>query len=81
MALAPFDKNIGSASAMLGFVQIGIAALTSSCVGLFNSKTIMPVIVIFAATAWIALFIFMLGRKRLPAQTHLAVGETPAVPH
>jgi len=81
MALAPFDKNIGSASALLGFVQIGVAALTSTCVGLLNARTIMPVIVIFTATAWVALFIFLLGRKRLPAESHLAVGETPAVPH
>ena len=81
MALGPFDKNIGSASAMLGFVQIGVAALTSSFVGLFNSKTIMPVIVIFAATAWIALGIFLLGRRRLSPLPHLAVGETPVVPH
>ena len=81
MALSPFDKNIGSASAMLGFVQIGVAALTSSCVGLFNSKTIMPVIIIFMISAWIALAIFMIGRKRLPVVPHLAVGETPAGPH
>jgi len=66
MALAPFDKNIGSASALLGFLQIGAAALTSSCVGLFDSKGIMPVLVIFAATAWVALFIFRWGKGHLP---------------
>jgi hypothetical protein len=66
---------------LLGFVQIGIAALTSTCVFLFNARTIMPVIVIFAATAWIALGIFTLGRKKLSPQPHLAAGETPVVPH
>ncbi len=81
LALAPFDKNIGSASAMLGFVQIGVAALTSSFVGLFNSKTMLPIVAIFMCTAWVALVIFMIGRKRLPPVSHLAAGETPAVPH
>lgn len=81
LALSPFDKNVGSASALLGFVQIGVAALTSSCIFWLNAKTIVPVIVIFMATAWIALCIFLLGRKNLPAHPHLASGETPAVPH
>lgn len=65
LALSPFDKNVGSASALLGFVQIGAAALASSSVGIFNSKGILPVVVIFAATAWIALAIFTAGRRRL----------------
>ena len=80
MALAPFDKNIGSASALLGFLQIGVAALTSSCVGIFNSKSIMPVLVIFAATAWVALFIFSWGRRHLPIQAQVPVNEAaPAI--
>jgi DHA1 family bicyclomycin/chloramphenicol resistance-like MFS transporter len=81
LALAPFDKNIGSASALLGFVQIGVAAITSSGIFWLNAKTIVPVIVIFMATAWIALGIFLLGRKNLPTHPHLATGETPALPH
>jgi MFS transporter, DHA1 family, multidrug resistance protein len=81
MALAPFDKNIGSASALLGFLQIGVAALTSSCVGIFNSKSIMPVLVIFAATAWIALLIFTWGRRNLPVQAQVPVNEATAVVH
>jgi DHA1 family bicyclomycin/chloramphenicol resistance-like MFS transporter len=67
LALAPFHKNAGSASALLGFVQIGAAALASACVGIFDSKAMLPVLVIFAATAWIALLIFTLGGRNLPA--------------
>ncbi len=81
MALAPFDKNIGSASALLGFLQIGAAALTSSCVGIFNSKSIMPVLVIFAATAWVALLIFSWGRRNLPVQAQVPVNEAAAALH
>ncbi|HEX4342855.1 MAG TPA: multidrug effflux MFS transporter [Verrucomicrobiae bacterium] len=79
MALAPFDKNIGSASALLGFLQIGAAALTSSCVGLFDSKGIMPVLIIFASTAWVALLIFTWGKRSLRIQ--VPVNETTAVVH
>jgi len=81
MALAPFDKNVGSAAALLGFLQIGAAALTSSCVGIFNSKSIMPVLVIFAATAWVALLIFNWGWRNLPVQAQVPVNETAAAIH
>jgi len=81
LALAPFDKNAGSASALLGFVQIGAAALASACVGIFNSKAILPVLVIFAATAWIALLIFTLGRRNLSPESHPAKNGAAAASH
>jgi MFS transporter, DHA1 family, multidrug resistance protein len=33
LALAPFDHNIGSASAMLGFLQIGVSSIASASIG------------------------------------------------
>ena len=33
IALSLFDKNAGSASALLGFIQIGIGGVISSLVG------------------------------------------------
>lgn len=81
LALAPFDKNVGSASALLGFLQIGAAALTSSCVGLFNSSDIMPVLVIFTATAWIALLIFNWGKRNLPVSAQVPASEIVVAGH
>lgn len=81
LALAPFDKNIGSASALLGFLQIGAAALTSASVGLFNTSGIMPVLAIFAATAWIAWLIFSWGKRSLPAQDRVPVNEPAPAAH
>ena len=80
LALAPFVKNVGSASALLGFVQIGAASLASSCVGIFNSKGILPVLVIFASTAWIALGIFTIGRRNLLTE-HRPATDATAMPH
>jgi MFS transporter, DHA1 family, multidrug resistance protein len=64
LALTPFDKNIGSASALLGFLQIGIAGVVSVCVGLFDSKDARPIIAMMAITAFIALLIFFTGRRK-----------------
>jgi DHA1 family bicyclomycin/chloramphenicol resistance-like MFS transporter len=65
LALVPFDHNIGSASAMLGFLQIGISVLASSTIGIFNSHTMMPVALILAATSWIGLGILLVGQRRI----------------
>jgi DHA1 family bicyclomycin/chloramphenicol resistance-like MFS transporter len=44
IALAPFTKNVGSASALLGFLQMGIGALASVGVSVFHNGTSTPMI-------------------------------------
>jgi DHA1 family bicyclomycin/chloramphenicol resistance-like MFS transporter len=65
LALAPFTRNVGSASALLGCTQIGVAALASSGVGAFNSQTAIPVVALMAGTSSVALLILMIGQKRI----------------
>jgi DHA1 family bicyclomycin/chloramphenicol resistance-like MFS transporter len=65
LALAPFTKNIGSASALLGFLQIGVAGLASSGVGVFNSKDSFPIALIMTITSLTAYIILMIGRKKI----------------
>jgi DHA1 family bicyclomycin/chloramphenicol resistance-like MFS transporter len=66
LALAPFDRNIGSASAMLGFLQIGVSGLASASIGIFDSHRMLPVALILAATSWVGLAIFLVGKRRIP---------------
>jgi len=66
LALVPFDHNIGSASAMLGFLQLGVAGLASACVGIFDSHSLMPVATVLMATTWISLAILLIGKRLCP---------------
>jgi DHA1 family bicyclomycin/chloramphenicol resistance-like MFS transporter len=66
LALVPFDRNIGSASAMLGFLQIGVSGLASASIGIFDSHTMMPVVSVLAATSWIGLGILIIGKRKIP---------------
>ncbi len=59
LALAPFSKNIGSAAAALGFLQMGIGALASTGVGLLNSSSSVPIFAVMAATAVIGFLILL----------------------
>jgi DHA1 family bicyclomycin/chloramphenicol resistance-like MFS transporter len=65
LALALFVRNIGSASALLGCTQIGVAALASSGVGLFNSGDIVPIVALLTTTTSVALIILLIGLRSL----------------
>lgn len=65
LALTPFTRNVGSASALLGFTQIGISALASAGVGFFASRNLVPIIGLLTTTAWVALLVLLVGQKRL----------------
>ncbi|HEX3798091.1 MAG TPA: multidrug effflux MFS transporter [Verrucomicrobiae bacterium] len=66
LALAPFTRNIGSASAMLGFLQIGVSGLASASIGIFDSHDMLPVTIILAATSWIGFAILVIGNRSIP---------------
>jgi DHA1 family bicyclomycin/chloramphenicol resistance-like MFS transporter len=65
LALAPFNTNLGSASSLLGCLQIGIAALASGFIGLFNPRNITPIPAEMLTTAVLALGVLMVGRNRI----------------
>ena len=65
LALSPFTRNVGSASALLGFIQIGVAGTASACIGLLNSSDSVPVAATMAATSLLAFILLKFGRKRI----------------
>lgn len=68
LSLAPFSKNAGSASALMGCSQLAIGAFTSFAVGAFNSHTNIPLAAIMASSSVIALAILLIGRRLIKNQ-------------
>jgi DHA1 family bicyclomycin/chloramphenicol resistance-like MFS transporter len=81
LSLVPFDHNIGSASAMLGFLQIGVSGLASASVGIFDSHTMMPVALILAATSWIGFAILIIGKRRIHGLRYVEEKDANPLPH
>lgn len=65
IAMAPFSKNAGSASALLGCIQIGVGGLISSGVGMMNSKGSLPTALIMASSSFVALVILLAGNVKI----------------
>jgi DHA1 family bicyclomycin/chloramphenicol resistance-like MFS transporter len=63
LSLAPFSKTAGSASALLGSVQMGIGALASAVVSYLNNGTTMPMTGVMATCAITSFIIVFIGGR------------------
>ena len=45
LSMKPFDQNAGSASALLGFIQMGLGSLATIFIGVLDIKTVLPLAV------------------------------------
>lgn len=64
MALAPFKATAGSASALLGFLQMGLGAVSSGLVSLFHNKTQVPMLIVMCICACVSFAIHFLSQKK-----------------
>jgi MFS transporter, DHA1 family, multidrug resistance protein len=65
LSMAPFSKEAGSASALMGAIQMGLGALASAAVGIFFNGTALPMAGVMAACALISFLILAIGRKKI----------------
>ncbi|WP_316839614.1 multidrug effflux MFS transporter [Pedobacter gandavensis] len=68
LSLAPFSKNAGTASALMGAVQMGLGALASFGVSMFELKSAVPMVAIMTGTTVLALMLLVIGRRNIKVQ-------------
>ncbi len=61
LSLAPFTKEAGTASALMGAIQMGFGALASALVGFVSNGTTLPLTGVMAGCALLGLIILLLG--------------------
>lgn len=65
LSLAPFEHNAGTASALLGALQLGLGSLMTLGIGIFKSQSSVPMAGIMESTALIGMLILIFGRKQI----------------
>ncbi len=65
LSMAPFAKNAGIASALMGTMQLGLGAAASFFIGIFNSRSATPMAAVMVVSSAIALIVLLLGRKKV----------------
>ncbi|WP_374949383.1 multidrug effflux MFS transporter [Mucilaginibacter sp.] len=69
LSLAPFDKNAGVASALLGAFQMSIGSAVSVGVSLFPGKTAVPMAAIMVVSSFLALVMLVIGKKNIKTKS------------
>ena len=65
LCLAPFTKNAGTASALMGAIQLGIGAVSTALVSILNNGTPMPMSAVMCVCAIFSFIILILGRNAI----------------
>ncbi|GAA4089007.1 multidrug effflux MFS transporter [Mucilaginibacter panaciglaebae] len=79
LSLAPFEHNAGTASALLGAMQLGLGALMTLGIGLFKGGSALPMAGIMETTAVIGMLILAFGSKHIVHKVE--VSEHAVVAH
>lgn len=64
LSMAPFEKEAGSASALLGSIQMGFGALAAAAVGMLNASSALPMTGVMACCGLIALLILLFSERK-----------------
>jgi MFS transporter, DHA1 family, multidrug resistance protein len=64
LALKPIQTNIGSASSLLGFIQMGLGAAVASVVGIIEVSGMLPTSIALALSSVLAGLVLFLGAIR-----------------
>jgi DHA1 family bicyclomycin/chloramphenicol resistance-like MFS transporter len=77
LSIAPFSKNAGTASSLMGALQLGIGSLATMGVGAFDSISTIPLAAIMAGCGFGACLIYFVGMRliKIPIQS----AETGAI--
>ena len=81
LTLAPFSRNAGSASALMGAIQLGLGALASFAVGVFVKNSMLPMVMIMAITTILALIILIFGKRNIKKTITTSHDEGIAIVH
>ncbi|WPO78029.1 multidrug effflux MFS transporter [Flavobacterium sp. KACC 22761] len=81
LTLAPFAKNTGSASALMGAIQLGLGALASFAIGIFVKDSVAPMVAIMTITTITAFIVLNIGKRFIKHKVELGVENDTVVVH
>jgi DHA1 family bicyclomycin/chloramphenicol resistance-like MFS transporter len=70
LAMAPFTKGAGSASAIMGAMQMACGAIASALVGVFFNATAIPLTMIMFSCSLVGLIILFIGKRKIEYKTN-----------
>ncbi|RED27084.1 DHA1 family bicyclomycin/chloramphenicol resistance-like MFS transporter [Flavobacterium cutihirudinis] len=81
LTMAPFAKNAGSASALMGAIQLGLGSIASFAVGIFVKDSVAPMVLIMTITTFVAFIVLNIGKRFIKKKVELGSGDDVAIVH
>ncbi|MHC0441843.1 multidrug effflux MFS transporter [Flavobacterium sp. 3-210] len=81
LTMAPFAKNAGSASALMGAIQLGLGSIASFAVGIFVKDSVTPMVLIMTVTTIIAFIVLNIGKRFIKKKVELSAEDDIVVVH
>lgn len=69
LSITPFSRLAGSASALLGALQLGIGSLISALVSVFNNGTSYPMILSLIGCSFLSLIVLLLCKRNIQKES------------
>jgi DHA1 family bicyclomycin/chloramphenicol resistance-like MFS transporter len=79
LSMAPFGHNAGSASALMGFIQMSLGAFMSAMVSVLHNKTALPMTGVMAFCSVTASLIYALNKSKVIKQPSIELVEEEEV--
>lgn len=74
LSVAPFARNAGTASSLLGALQLGIGSLATIGIGAFHTKNMIPLASVMCAAGFLACAVYFIARRNI--KSTVTGGET-----
>ncbi|MEL1252158.1 multidrug effflux MFS transporter [Flavobacterium sp. DGU38] len=81
LTIAPFVKNAGSASALMGAIQLGIGAFISFMIGVFVKDSVVPMVAIMTMTTIFAFIILNIGKRFIKQKIEISSNDNIQTSH
>lgn len=75
LSIAPFSKSAGTASALMGAIQLGVGAITTAIVSLLSNHSSLPMAGVMFGCAAMSLIILLIGRMIIRKQNFIDAKE------
>ncbi|MES2776799.1 MAG: multidrug effflux MFS transporter [Bacteroidota bacterium] len=79
LSMAPFSKNAGSASALMGGIQMGMGAFTSVLVSILSNHTALPMTGVMLGCSVASMIVLLIGRRVIRYKASIAATEENAL--
>jgi DHA1 family bicyclomycin/chloramphenicol resistance-like MFS transporter len=68
LSLAPFTKNAGTAASLMGAIQMGLGALISAIISMFDLPSASPMAGAIAGAGVVSMIALYVGKRNIPAK-------------